>query len=209
MTEVSYGQAVSAAFAPETSVQYFSFEANEGDVIQIIVDSSGGIDTTLTLNDPTGLQILTDDDSGSGYDPEIARYIVTTSGEYVAVLSGYSQGDSGSVELVVNRETARSLADGPQQVVLNAKQTADVVTYQGSAGEQILMSVEVISGSPEGSTITVSQNGVTLMTYGSQDIPAGTLLGFSIPDSGVVSITAQSDGTTAATLKFTLRPEQQ
>jgi hypothetical protein len=73
----------------------------------------------------------------------------------------------------------------------------------------VLLAVDVVSGSPEGATITVIQNGVTLMTYGAQDIPAGTVLGFSIPDSGIVSITVQSDGTTVATLEFLLRPEQQ
>lgn len=208
-TALEYGRPASVEFAPDSGAQYFSFVASEGDIIQILVDSQSSIDTTLALNDPNGVNVAADDDSGSGFDPEIVRYLVTTSGQYTVVLTGYTPGESGQVEIVINHEEARHLEDGPQQVQLNPKQTADVVIYEGAAGEQALLAIEVVSGSASGVTINVTQNGVLLMTYSSVDIPPGTMLGFSIPDSGTISITVQSDGTATATLEFEIRPVQQ
>ncbi|MCU0512615.1 MAG: PPC domain-containing protein [Anaerolineae bacterium] len=199
-----YNEPVQAALSPEVTAHYFQFQAAEGDIIQVLVDSQNGVDTTLALKDPGGFDVAFDDDGGPGYDPEINRFIVTQPGTYLLVLSSYDLDDSGSVALVVNRADTRRLEGGAQQLRINSKQTADVVVYEGRAGEQVLLNVSVVGGTPDGATLTASQNGLTLMTYSSLFIPEGTLVGFRLPEDGAVSITV--NGFSNLTLELTAQP---
>lgn len=184
---LTLGENTSVEFTESSSTQYFTFDASTGDIISIGVEG-GRLDTSLALLDPTGAIVAEDDDGGAGFNPEIVRYVVRETGTYTVILATYVQQDTGTATLVVNSESARQLESTPQTVTITAKQTTDIVVMDGSRDEEVLLNVGVVSGTLGQMSITVYQDDIVLMTYTSQRIPNGTVLGFVIPEDGTVNI---------------------
>ncbi|MBZ0290248.1 MAG: pre-peptidase C-terminal domain-containing protein, partial [Anaerolineae bacterium] len=170
----------------DQSTFYYSFEGTTGDVIDIVVDSGGSVDTSLSLTGPDNYQITSDDDSGRDFDPEISHLVLTSDGTYTIALGAYSQGDTGTVTLTLMRAPLRSLDDGPQEVRLNEKVTQDVLTFTAKAGDnyQLLLTVRDGTASP---SVTVTQDGVTLTT-GSSSTATALAVGFIAPEDGPVTV---------------------
>jgi hypothetical protein len=185
---------------------YFSFEGSVGDVIDILVTSPEGTDTMLSLSDPTGVVITTDDDSGAGYDPEIYQYLLSTEGTYTIVVS--TTDNAGTAELVLSQESAASLNDGSQEVGLTPKLYSRSLTYDATAGETVLLNVSVTSGEPIDMTITAYQGDTTLMSYTTGSIPDGTVLGFEVPDDGQVDVFITGTNLGAVTVELSVDEDQ-
>lgn len=188
LSDIAYGDTVEVTFTADTFTQFFSFEATAGDVISVNVNSGGSVDTVLSLLDPDGYAVFTDDDGGAGLDPEMTRFVIPTSGTYVLTLRAFTAGAEGSASLTLNLNDVRTLDEESRTVVLNAKQSRDVLTLTGEAGEAIQLNIAVDSGNPGDLNISVVQNGQSLMYYQSYGIPSEITLGFVIPDDGEVTI---------------------
>jgi hypothetical protein len=202
---LTFGEATGVEFTAESGSQYFTFEAEIGDIVAVNVTGEA-LDTSLTLLDPFGSIVVEDDDSGLGFNPEIARYIVRYAGTYTAILAPYTRQDTGDVEIVVDREFARQLGETPQNVTITPKQTSDIVVMEGRRNDEVLLDVSIISGSTGSVSISVYQNDVVLMTYTSTSIPDGTVLGFAVPDDGAVSIIVEdTSGTSNAVIELATR----
>jgi len=188
LSEIAYGETVDVTITEDSFTQFFSFEAAAGDVISVDVDSNESIDTVLSIVDPSGFTVLTDDDGGEGFDPEVIRYVVPTSGTYTLTLRAFTPGTTGTAALTINLDDRRTLDEESRTVVLNAKQNRDVLTLTGEAGEAIQLRIAVENGEPGDLNISATQDGQTLMYYQSFGIPSEIVLGFVLPQDGEVTI---------------------
>ncbi|NWF69436.1 MAG: PPC domain-containing protein [Chloroflexi bacterium] len=175
-------------FGEETEVElsgglpaYFSFEASAGELVNVSVDSDGTIDTRLDILDPSGYNIYSDDDSGTGFDPEVNRLVISQTGTYTIVLRAFATSGEGTVVMTVDLAPVPSLDDGPQVLELGDKQQRGVVTFEAEAGEQYTVRFDGMSGAQP--YITFSQDGFTITTISSGPV-----------DALEVTITATGDG---------------
>lgn len=189
---IEYNEPDTIAFDEDTSAFYYTFEAEIGDVVSMIVDSNNGIDTTLTVIGPDGFILAADDDGGRGFDPEINNLILGIPGTYIVAIRPFSSGDFGTVEFTITRGETRTLENNQTTVRLNAKQSRDTIFFEGVAGETVTLNLATISGSAADLTITVLQDGYAIMSYSSTTgIPDDLSLGFVVPSNGTISITIE------------------
>jgi len=200
--DVAYGQTSTVQLSNEAYSEFLNFEAATGDVISVSVDSNSSIDTRISVIDPNGFTAISDDDSGAGFDPEILRYVITTPGTYTLTVSAFSPGDSGSASVTIERSDVRNLDAEARTIVLNSKQASDALTLQGSAGEEIQLSLDLISGDPQDLSVTVLQDGMQLMGYTTMGIPDEMVLGFFVPEDGDVTIIVAHFGSDESVLEF-------
>jgi hypothetical protein len=105
------GETVTGSIDSAGAQAFVSFEGAIGDVISVSVDSE--IDTNLTLNDPNNYFLISDEDGGSGVNPEISGYVLGQTGTYTLVI-GSAVGDVGEFSLKITREALPSLNEGDQ-----------------------------------------------------------------------------------------------
>lgn len=207
LSDIAYGDTVEVTFAEDSFTQFFSFDANAGDVISVTVDSGGSVDTVLSLLDPEGFSVFTDDDGGAGLDPEMTRFVIPNSGTYILTLRTFTPGSEGNASLTLNLNDVRTLDEESRTVVLNGKQNRDVLTLTGEAGEAIQLNIAVESGNPGDLNVSVVQNGQSLMYYQSFGIPSEITLGFVIPEDGEVTIFVEDYSGAASSFTVSIERE--
>lgn len=204
----AYEQTITVELDDEQVSQFIEFEGSAGDVISVIVDSNESIDTTLSVTDPSGITLISDDDGGSGYDPEIVRLVLPQSGTYTLTIRAFTLGDAGEAELTINLNDVRTLDnDEVRTVRINSKQFSDILIFEGQAGETISLIVELESGNVSSLNISGNQGGNSLMSYQSFGIPNRLVLGFVVPIDGTVQINIQDDGGANAILSISIERE--
>ncbi len=186
-TEVTIDEEISVEIGENTGVSYFSFEASAGDVINVRVNSGGTVDTSLTLRDPNGYEVISDDDGGPDFDPEISRQSLDTSGTYTLVLQPFAPGSGGTVTLIVEKAALRSLSAGIQSVRLNSQRVTEVLTFSGSAGQTATLTLRALTGPNNAPYVTVTQAGVTVATANASNIGDLTF-SFVIPEDGAINV---------------------
>lgn len=207
LNTIQYNEPLSVDFDNEESVHYFTFTAEVGDVVDLVVDSGGSIDTVMSVTSPDNVEVALDDDSGAGYDPEVTRLVTSAPGEYLVAVRAFNQGDLGRVELSVKLGESRALNSDPLLVRLNSKQFVDTLFFQGTAGETVTLHLNLISGNPGDLSINVTQNKFSLMSYASSGIPEQMVLGFVVPEDGVVSILVEELGVSSSVLELSIEQE--
>lgn len=106
-------------------VSLYKFQANAGDIVTIRATGVDGFDTGLDLYDAKMTpvkdlsQAMYDENGGPGYDAEIYRQPLPTTGVYYVLVRAGSVG-FGSYRLQLTRETIPSLDDGSQTAKFNA-----------------------------------------------------------------------------------------
>ncbi|PJF26088.1 MAG: hypothetical protein CUN53_09480 [Phototrophicales bacterium] len=185
MAQIAYGEKVEVTFDARNSAFYFAFDASAGDVITVTANSGGSIDTRLTLNDQYNYQLISDDDSGSGFDPEILNYVINSSGTYSLVVQASAPGE-GTVELTISRGELPSLDDGAQTIRFSDSVYERSLRFTGEAGENVTLNITTASGTMSPS-IDITQNGMSIGYTSSSSI---TSLSFSFvtPDDGDVLV---------------------
>ena len=189
-------------FSPDSQLYYFSFDGEVGNVIDIVVTSDDDVDTFLALTDALGSIITSDDDSGTGYNPEIYQFSLSVSGTYMILIS--TTDTVGTAEIVLSQETAATLDEGAQEVKITSKMYSRALTYEAQADETVLLNVSVIAGEAVDVTISVFQGDVTLMSYSTSRIPEGTVLGFDVPEDGQVEIFVSGSNPGAVTVELSV-----
>lgn len=171
---------------------FFSIEAEVGDALAITVEGDGVIDTRLQLRDPEGYIVAEDDDSGSGFDPELARYVVQMAGTYVLSIQPFYTDDSGTVTVTVDQSPARFLDDGSVSIRLSSKQYSEMLRLNATDGETMLITVEQTNGSLGDVYITVTQDGITLASFYSAQLPDSLPLAFVSQGDAPINILFES-----------------
>lgn len=176
--KIEYGDVVSEPFVPSIGEINWQFEGQSGDIIGIAVESD--IDTSLRLEKPDGTLLISDDDSGTGLNPEIYRVQLPSEGEYritVRPHGGWDMNTTAQISLT-QYEPLQFVYD-TALVQLSTKHTAEVVTFEGIAGEHVRVEAEAISSDTMPLTsINIVQNGEILATMdllpNSYDVSSGT-----------------------------------
>jgi len=144
----------------------YKFEANEGDMVTIRATGVDGFDTTLELYDsmfsPVGdITTAYDYDSGPGYDPEIYRHGLPTSGTYYVAVTPGSLG-YGSYRLQLTRESAPSLDSGTQTARFNSPANPRF-TFAGHKDQTVTVNVtlpeDALDYMVQSVDVTVEQDG--------------------------------------------------
>ena len=165
----------------------YTFEGRAGDTISVTVDSGGTVDTSLRLLGPDGLLLSADEDGGAGFDPEIFRLALPQSGTYTVVVETVFGDASGEVNLRVDPEPAASIDTGAQVVHLSTDVTQSVITFSGSAGEAVALSVRVRAGNTTETYVTVSQDD-TIIATNNIGLVERVILEFTVPADGEVRV---------------------
>jgi hypothetical protein len=207
VTSSSYGEITNITIDENTGSQFIEFEGNAGDVISVSVNSNDSIDTTIALIDPTGFTLISDDDGGLGFDPEIERQVLPSNGRYVIMLSAFSLGDAGEVEVLVSLEDARTLDSETRTVRLNNKESYDILVFEGQEGETVSITISLESGSIGSFTLYAEQDGIPLLNYQSLGLSQTITVGFRVPADGIVRITLQDSSASSAILNVELERE--
>ncbi|MEL6309069.1 MAG: PPC domain-containing protein, partial [Chloroflexota bacterium] len=203
-----YDETIELVFDGSASTQSITFDADAGDVISITADSGGDFDTVATLTDEFGRVIASDDDGGSGFDPEIERVVIELTGSYTLAISTFNTGDEGEVDVTINLDDVRTLDnDEVRTVRLNNKMNADVLTLEGEAGDIISLEIDLVNGSIADLAIIASQNGFQLMNYTTFGLPSTITLGFEVPADGTVIISFRDNGQVNAELEVSIERE--
>jgi hypothetical protein len=207
VSEIAYGEASEIEISADSATQFIEFDGNAGDVISISINSNDSIDTTISLLDPSGYALITDDDGGLGFDPEIERQVLPSDGTYVIMVRAFTLGDAGDIEVLVSLEDARTLDDSARLVRLNIKQDYDILVFEGVEGETVDMLITLEGGSVGSFTITVEQDSSSLMSYQSYAMGESIRLSFRVPADGIVRITLQDSSGSNVVLNVELERE--
>lgn len=208
VTPVIYTDAINIEFDADTSVQKVEFDGQAGDVIAVTVDSNNSLDTIATLISPNGLVIASDDDGGQGFDPEIERVVLPSTGIYTLEIRSFTAGASGTAVITINRYDGNALNNmETHTITLNEKITGDVLTYFAQAGDVLSLEIELESGNIGDLYITAEQAESILMTYQTSGLPQLVTLGFVVSETGNIVIHLESDGTANAILNTSIKRE--
>ncbi|MEL7432978.1 MAG: PPC domain-containing protein, partial [Chloroflexota bacterium] len=116
-----------------------TFEAEEGDVVTILVRPEADIDVTVQLLDPDGDEIALFD----GFrDPAIIRQLLEDDGLYTIVLEE-RDGDEldDEIEIEILEAEILDLNDGPQTVTLDANYQIDYMVFEAEEDVQYVLSI--------------------------------------------------------------------
>lgn len=109
MQRISYGTSITGRIDEQTPEALFAFFGSERDPVTVTLSrGDGDLDPVLTLLDDQLNPLVTDDDSGSGQNARIARYVLPRTGVYYLRAGRYSGSDGnpntrGSFILVLAR----------------------------------------------------------------------------------------------------------
>lgn len=200
--------AVSVIFDSETSVEVIEFNGQAGDIISISVDSNDSVDTVVTLFSPDGDEVVSDDDGGVGFDPEIERVVLAETGTYSLEIRTFTAGDTGEAQVTINRNSAQVLDESNiRTVVLNSKVTTEIFRIDGNAGDVVSLVLELESGEIGAFVVTATQDGVVLMNYQTFGLPESISLGFVIPEDGNITISIEDNDSDNAIINASIEIE--
>jgi hypothetical protein len=109
---IQYNEIVQGNISESTNEDDWEFDGHTGDLVLIDMRADGSdLDTYLTLLDPYGSPLVSDDDSGEGLNSRIGPYRLTSDGIYTILAGRY--GGSGSYLLALkNLNTIPMLVPG-------------------------------------------------------------------------------------------------
>ena len=189
---IEYNEPVTVTFDENDTGKYFTFEGTAGDLVSISVDSGGSINTSLALSDMYNSQIMSDDDGGAGFDPEIYNQLLSSSGTYTISVLVVSPG-SGEVTLTLKNTPPPTLDDGPQTVSFTNSQSTSAVTFTANAGETVRINMHLMNGDFGSPNVTVMQDDISI-AYASGSTVSDLNFSFTTTSDGeaIVQITDYS-----------------
>ncbi len=140
VTPVAIGDALAIQF--NGTPQFFSFEANAGDVVTISAANENFLSIDIALTGPDGVVVADNSDFFIGARP-LRRVVLPLSGLYSVKLSSYSVSDVASpVTFSVVTDTLLTLDEGDVTVVIEENVVDfDVVRFTATAGTTYVLTV--------------------------------------------------------------------
>lgn len=133
---VTYGARETGTIMDEGDEHLFSFNAVAGQSIEVALLDEGGLDPYLTLRDPSGEDILSDDDGGMGLNSAM-RHTFEDDGTYTIVASGFGA-STGDYTLRVRDQRAAVGAQLPLQVIGLNDTASGELSSQWDEGNSLL-----------------------------------------------------------------------
>lgn len=204
LSTIEYGEEVTAELSPG-GVLYFQFEGRSGDILDVYVESDA--DTFVALNDPFNYQLISDEDSGRGRNPEITDYVLNSSGTFTVLLRS-NVGDSGPVTLEIVRGELPTLNDGAQSLSFNSNVTQRTVSFQPEAGVSYVLSVNLVSGGNfDGTTspsIDIRQGDVSTSYISASNVTGMTANFTAASDDEIIILVSEYSYSANTTLEVSL-----
>jgi hypothetical protein len=217
---ITYGQTVSGQIVGFDYSDTWTFQGTGGDVVTLtMIATSGGLDSYLTLRDPSGFDLATDDDSYGNLNSQIASYTLPATGTYTIIASRYSGSSgssSGTYQLTMTlggtgATPGAVTGGGPisygQTVsgLIDSFDTSDEWTFQGNVGDVI--TVSMLGSGVDSYLILRDPQGIELITDDDSGGNLNSLIsGYTLPSSGTYTIVATRFGqaTGGSTGSYTL-----
>lgn len=174
--------------------QHYRLQAAAGERLTFSVTGDEQLDSQLAFIAPDGSEYAFDDDGGAGLNPELRRVVIERAGDYILSLTAYQPPASGSGQLEILREPARSLGAEPVPVQLDDKQERDLLTFAAQAGESLLLHLHKHSGNVEDLYVRATVAGMEVMAYSTMGLPRQLSLAFVMPMSGQVALELEKFG---------------
>ncbi len=179
LQEIAFGETVMSELGSNNQT-FFTFAADIGDIINITVDSES--DTNLSLNDPYGYSVISDEDGGAGNNPEITDYVISSEGTYTIIV-GSSSNEAASFELTLQRAEVPSFNDGPLTLNFTSSGNNRTAMYTAEAGQTLTLT---LTANGEFSPNIDILQGDTTLSYGSATYVTGMSITFEVPEDGDV-----------------------
>ncbi len=205
LNQLEYGQSAGLDIGAADDEIYLSFEGKAGEAARIWVESGQTVDTSLLVIGPGNFQVAADDDSGGGFDPEIARLVLNEDGVYYILVENLNA-DSGQARVSLEAVALPSLDAGPLQIRLSEDHLQEVVTFTGKAGSRARLSLRVLglTGTVAEPSVTVAQGAETL-AYASASYVSTLSIEFLVPADGPVNVTIEDLSYGRVTLEVSLQ----
>lgn len=209
---LAYGDSDSATLTEQSNVVY-TFDGKAGDVVTIEL-TSPDFDAYLSLQDSSGDEIASDDDSAGNLNARIASFALPADGTYTIVAGSYGGGISGAYTISLSSGDATAVPTeetATPEVTATATATAtEPVANGGTAGtltNDLLSASYTFEGS-SGDTVTITLTSPDFDSYlilqgpdgrsvAEDDDSAGnlnsTIQNFSLPEDGTYTIIASSN----------------
>lgn len=185
---IAYGDTVELEFTEGDREFFLTFQGAYGDIVSAYADSDRGVDTSLTLNDTYNSQLAFDDDSGSGYDPEILGVSLYSDGVYTLLVRAADDAN-GTVSVTLERVPPLSLDEGAQSLSFSSSQTQFPVVFTGEAGEKVRLTFAVQDDAQSSSlSISARQNGTSVSDFSGYNLSTASIE-FTVPSDGEVMLT--------------------
>lgn len=185
---IAYDETIELEFTDRDREFFLTFQGTYGDIISAYVDSNRGVDTSITLNDTYNSQLAFDDDSGSGYDPELLGTSLYSDGVYTLLVRAVDD-ENGTVSVTLERVPPLSLDDGPQTLSFSSSVTQIAAAFTGEAGETVRLTFAVQDGEQSSSlSISARQNGVSVTDFSGYNLSTAAVE-FTVPSDGEVMVT--------------------
>lgn len=112
-SSLQYGIPITNIITNTQAQLFFTFEANQGDIINIsMVRSSGTLDPYIQLLDPDRFLIAENDDAtGTTFNARIQTFVIDRPGTYIIVATRYGQDSAGSFVLTVEEASNSGLGN--------------------------------------------------------------------------------------------------
>lgn len=168
---LDYGDTVSGVINDETAEINYTFEGTAGDIITITMVglnpeniSDPRLDSFLTLIDPAGTTVMTDDDGAGNLNSLIGPITLAQTGTYTIVAARFMAADggsSGAFELTLETVSVEGVTvDEPITIELTPEDPAVFLSYPTEGAEILEIVGEVTSGdTPFTVTVTDSNGG--------------------------------------------------
>ncbi len=199
---IAFGDTVEVVFDEETPLAYYTFDAEVGDVVDLRVTGDGDFDTTLTVNGPDNFQVAYVDDA-FGLDPAITDLIINQSGAYTVIVQPFQAGNPGEVTLSLALGELPTLGDEPLTVEFSADQTRATLRFDGVAGEEVRLWLEVVDGGFASPNVSVIQNQINV-AYASGTTISDIAFAFVTSEDGDVIVQIDEYSYSNVTLLVTL-----
>jgi hypothetical protein len=140
--ELSDGEEVEIEVDGEEEL-VFTYDADAGDVITVLVDANDDSDTVMTVFNPDGDEVARDDDNGRGTNPAIVRVELEEDGEYTLVLTMWSDDEEldDEFEVTLYLVDKLDLSDGPQTTVLGDDTEFDRMVFEAEEDVRYIVTV--------------------------------------------------------------------
>lgn len=176
----------------------WTFSGTVGDQISIAVDGTNRFDTVIDLYDENGTLLLSDDDSGSGYNSLINGYILPFSGEFTVIVSGYG-GARGAYSIVLTEGVAvvqssipvdmGSIAYGQEMEGEIEDAPGHIYTFTGAAGDIVNITLVGDQGNVDTFLELYNASGTQVASDNDSGVgSAAAIQNFSLPSSGTFTI---------------------
>ena len=139
---IEYGETVDGSLTTGATQAFYSFHAAEGDSVLIRL-SSDDFDSYLTLSDPDGNQLITNDDGGGNLNSLIGPYPLPLEGDYLITASSLSGTSAGDYTLSLESAEIQTINYGDTVTVdFDENNTIAYFTFEGSYSDVIDVEVD-------------------------------------------------------------------